>query len=174
MSPELGVDTQNASNAEPAPKPRFDRASFVPTAAVLAVAMAALAAAFMGTGSESPETRSVAALPAQPKQVVRAPPMVVTAPPLKQVKPETAGRAQGQGGDASGTASAMGGAPACEKCGVVESVLAAKPGDSFQMRIRMDDGSLRTVAQRGALPAGSRVTVAGGSIRVLSNPPGQG
>jgi hypothetical protein len=166
MSPEPGVDAQNASTADPAPKPRFDRASFIPTVAVLAVAIAALAAAFMGAmqRSDSSETQSIAAMPAQPKPVVRAPPMVVTAAPLKQVKPAPAGRAQGS--DASGTASAMGGAPACEKCGVVESVLAAKPGDRFQMRIRMDDGTLRTVEQRGALAAGTRVVVEGRSVRL--------
>jgi hypothetical protein len=34
------------------------------------------------------------------------------------------------------------------------------------MRIRMDDGSLRTVEQRGALAAGTRVVVEGGSVRL--------
>ena len=164
MSPDPGLDAQDASTADPAPKPRFDRASFIPTVAVLAVAIAALAAAFMGARSDSPEPRSVAAVPAQPRPVVRAPPMVVTAPALNEVKPATSGRAQGS--DASGTASAMGSAPACEKCGVVESVLAAKPGDSFQMRIRMDDGTVRTVEQRGALAAGTRVVVEGRSVRL--------
>lgn len=163
MSADPDVDAR-ASAAEPAPKPRFDRVSFVPTVAVLAVAIAALAAAFMGTRPDSPEDKSIAARPVPPQPVVRAPPMVVTAPPLKQVKPETPGHAQG--GEASGTAGAMGGAPACEKCGVVESVLAAKPGDSFQMRIRMDDGTVRTVEQRGALAAGTRVVVEGRSVRL--------
>lgn len=66
----------------------------------------------------------------------------------------------------------------CAQCGVVEAVmpLGAPAGEAaaWTMHIRMDDGSLRTVAQRGALAAGSRVLVAGRSIRVLSNRPGQG
>lgn len=63
-------------------------------------------------------------------------------------------------------------AAACAECGVVEA--AAEAGPAWQMRIRMDDGSMRTVEQRGALAAGSRVMLAGGSVRVLSNRPGQG
>lgn len=70
-------------------------------------------------------------------------------------------------------------ATACAECGVVEAALplkspAAEPGMAWQMRIRMDDGTVRTVEQRGALAAGSRVVVAGGFVRVLSNRPGQG
>lgn len=67
----------------------------------------------------------------------------------------------------------------CAECGVVETVvalerLATEAGPAWQMRIRMDDGSMRTVQQRGALAAGSRVMLAGGSVRVLPNRPGQG
>lgn len=70
-------------------------------------------------------------------------------------------------------------APACAECGVVEAVVplgppVAAPGTAWQMRIRMDDGSVRTVEQRGALAAGSRVLVAGGSARLLPNRPGPG
>lgn len=70
-------------------------------------------------------------------------------------------------------------AAACAECGVVEAVVplgpaAAEAAGAWQMRIRMDDGSLRTVEQRGALAAGSRVMLAGGSVRVLPNRPGQG
>lgn len=70
-------------------------------------------------------------------------------------------------------------AAACAECGVVEAVVpvgraAADAGPAWQMRIRMDDGSMRTVEQRGALAAGSRVMLAGGSVRVLSSRPGQG
>lgn len=71
-------------------------------------------------------------------------------------------------------------APApCAECGVVEAVVPVRPAaddadSAWQMRIRMDDGTVRTVEQRGALAAGSRVMVAGGFIRVLSNRPGQG
>lgn len=68
---------------------------------------------------------------------------------------------------------------ACAECGVVETAVPldaapAETGASWQMRIRMDDGTMRTVQQRGALAAGSRVIVAGGSVRVLSSRPGQG
>jgi hypothetical protein len=38
---------------------------------------------------------------------------------------------------------------------------------AFQMRIRMDDGTLRTVEQRGAVAAGSRVLLEGRSVRVM-------
>ncbi|MHB1122263.1 MAG: hypothetical protein ACYC0T_06010 [Ramlibacter sp.] len=67
----------------------------------------------------------------------------------------------------------------CAECGVVEAVVplgrpAAEAGTAWQMRIRMVDGSMRTVEQRGALAAGSRVMPAGGSVRVLSSRPGQG
>lgn len=70
-------------------------------------------------------------------------------------------------------------AAACAGCGVVEAVVpiarpAAEPGAAWQIRIRMDDGSVRTVEQPGVLAAGSRVIVAGASVRVLSNRPGQG
>jgi hypothetical protein len=67
----------------------------------------------------------------------------------------------------------------CAECGVVEAVVplgraAAEAGPAWQMRIRMDDGTMRTVEQRGALAAGSRVVLAGGSVRVLPNRPGHG
>jgi hypothetical protein len=138
MSPDPSADAEGASAAEPNSKRSADRASFIPTLAVVAVAIAALAAAFMGVSTQTPEATPAASLPAPPQAVVRAPPL----------------------------ASAMGNASACEKCGVVESVLAAKQGDTFQMRIRMDDGSLRTVEQRGALAAGTRVVVEGSSVRL--------
>jgi hypothetical protein len=76
-------------------------------------------------------------------------------------------------------ANAMGAAPVCRKCGVVQMVVAvhgyAQPRPSgYQMHIRMDDGSTRTVQQRGALAAGSRVLVEGDSVRVLAQRSGQG
>jgi hypothetical protein len=40
----------------------------------------------------------------------------------------------------------------------------------FQMHIRMDDGSVRTVQHRGALAAGSRVAVEGGKLRPVAAP----
>ena len=42
------------------------------------------------------------------------------------------------------------------------------------MHIRMDDGSTRTLQQRGALAAGSRVLVEGDSVRVLAEQTGAG
>lgn len=118
--------------------------------AVVAVAVAAILAAVM---QSRPHDR-----PDAPRLALAAA-GTVQAPPLAPRR------------DSSGAA--------CAECGVVEAVVplglpAGEAGMAWQMRIRMDDGSLRTVAQRGALAAGSRVTVAGGSIRVLSNPPGQG
>jgi hypothetical protein len=38
------------------------------------------------------------------------------------------------------------------------------------MHIRMDDGSIRTVQQRGALAPGSRVMVEGETVRVFAEP----
>ena len=58
--------------------------------------------------------------------------------------------------------------------GVVESVVALdRARDApvgYRMRIRMDDGSVRTVEQLGALAAGSRVVVAGDSVRPANGP----
>lgn len=58
----------------------------------------------------------------------------------------------------------------CAACGTVEAVtaLAAPASDGgYQMRIRMDDGTLRTVEQPSALATGSRVMLAGGAARPL-------
>ena len=90
-----------------------------------------------------------------PQSPVAQPAAVVTAPPLK---PDTR---------------SMGGAAACGSCGVVQMVVAvhehANPKPSgYQMHIRMDDGSVRTVQQRGAMAAGSRVTVDGSTVRSLA------
>jgi len=62
----------------------------------------------------------------------------------------------------------QGAGPACRDCGVVVSVVVLErqaPASpvAYQMRIRMDDGSMRTVEQPGPLAAGSRVMLAGGS-----------
>lgn len=147
MSTDPARDAGNAGAADPPPeRPPSPAASYAPKLAVLAVAGAAVAAAFMGTRSDAPATGSMSSVPPPRQAVVRAPPLMV-----------------GQRNDTS----AMGAAPACERCGVVESVLAASPGHSFQMRIRMDDGSMRTLEQRGALAAGTRVVVDGGSIRLM-------
>jgi hypothetical protein len=81
---------------------------------------------------------------------------VVTAPPL--APPNTR---------------AMGAAAACNDCGVVQMVVAVnesggKQPRAYQMHIRMDDGTTRTVEQRGALAAGSRVRVDGSSLKPVS------
>ena len=67
----------------------------------------------------------------------------------------------------------MGGPAACANCGVVHMVVAVydqgKPQPrAYQMHVRMDDGSVRTIEQRGALAAGSRVVVEGNEIRPMS------
>lgn len=90
--------------------------------------------------------------------------------------------ALGAGGDVIRTSQAEAPgdlAAGCVECGVVEAVVplgmpAAEAGAAWQVRIRMDDGSVRLVEQRGAPAKGSRVTIAGGAVRVLSNRPGQG
>ncbi len=67
----------------------------------------------------------------------------------------------------------MGSPAACPNCGVVQMVVAvhehAKPEPSgYQMHIRMDDGTVRTVQQRGAMAAGSRVVVDGSTVRAMA------
>lgn len=164
MSPDPSRESGNMPPEPPPPEPPPGRAaSYAPKLAVLAVAGAAVAAAFMSTRPDTPAAESVASAPQPRQEVVRAPPLVVTAPPLKPADSPQASRRAGE----RAVASAMGAAPACDKCGVVESVLAARPSHNFQMRIRMDDGSLRTVEQRGALAAGSRVVVEGESVRLM-------
>lgn len=162
--PNADVDT---SGVEPDPTPPPGRAaSLLPKLAVVAVAGAAVAAAFMSTRGDPPQDAPMASAPPPPRQeVVRAPPLVVTAPPLKPPARPVQDRQQGSA--ARGPTTAMGASAACGPCGVVESVVAAPPGAGFEMRIRMDDGSLRKVEQRGAVAAGTRVWVEGGSVRPL-------
>jgi hypothetical protein len=97
---------------------------------------------------------------------------VVTAPPLK--RPQESAHA-----GARNPANAMGAAPVCRECGVVQMVVAVhgygrSRAEAYQMHIRMDDGSHRTVQQRGALAAGSRVLLEGDTVRVLAEAPGPG
>jgi hypothetical protein len=73
------------------------------------------------------------------------------------------------------SANTMGAAPACGDCGVVQLVVAVyeygqPQPNGYQMHIRMDDGTTRTVQQRGALAAGSRVLLDGETVRVLAEP----
>lgn len=124
--------------------------------AVAAVCIAALAAALTAVRDGAPD-----APPEAPRAASTVTQGVVQAPPLK----------------APGAArNAMGAAAGCGNCGVVQQVVAvhgyAQPAASgYLMHIRMDDGSVRTVEQRGALAAGSRVVVERGSVRLLT-PPG--
>ncbi|HUR88349.1 MAG TPA: hypothetical protein VMZ74_04610 [Ramlibacter sp.] len=143
----------NDSDEPLAPPTR--RETLVPAMAVAAVAAVAVAAAVMvKRADDTPQAQSqVAQRAVAPAQT----PAVIAAPPLKA--PAT---------------NSMGGAPACSQCGVVQVVVAVY-GDSarkeprgYQMHVRMDDGSVRTVEQRGALAAGSRVVVEGNSVKPMS------
>ncbi|MEJ6022441.1 hypothetical protein [Ramlibacter sp. PS4R-6] len=131
---------------EPSKPDKPSRGStLLPTAAVTAVAVFAVVAAVMVKRGDDPVVAGGT-----------APAEVVTAPPLKA--PDTR---------------SMGGAAACKDCGVVQMVVAVnEPGGTapraYQMHIRMDDGSTRTIEQRGALAAGSRVQVKGSSVKPLS------
>ncbi|HSI52501.1 MAG: hypothetical protein ACAH21_10505 [Ramlibacter sp.] len=121
---------------------RARNGALVPTLAVGAVVIAAVVAAVMSRGTDPAHEERRAARPALQQEVVRAPPLHST--------------------------QAMGAAPACGTCGTVEAVTAAaSPSKNYQMRIRMDDGSVRSIEQRGALPAGSRVVLDGNSVRLM-------
>lgn len=139
----------------------------VPALAVAAVAVVAVAAAIWGRHTDEPGLAQRGTAPPARQEVVRAPPLVKSPParsanPPAQIRPERS--------DARIASNAMGAGSACANCGVVEWVTSAKPDRSFQMRIRMDDGSVRTVEQRGALAAGTRVVVERGSVRLVPGP----
>ncbi|HWP12290.1 MAG TPA: hypothetical protein VNN06_10745 [Ramlibacter sp.] len=141
----------------------------VPTVSVLTVVVAALAATVMVTYPAWQDANRPPATATGGQDVVRAPPLVGTAPPLRE-SPDAVEKAQGQPAARADAASALGAGPACRSCGVVESVTMVNQQGTFQMRIRMDDGTLRTVEQRGAVAAGSRVLVEGGSVRIMMAP----
>ncbi len=142
--------------------------------AVAAVCIAALAAALTAVRDGAPDAPPAAA-PLAASPVTQG---VVQAPPLKAPGSSAANSsiAAGSASTAVGAArSAMGAAAGCGNCGVVQQVVAvhgyARPTASgYLMHIRMDDGSVRTVEQRGALAAGSRVVVERGSVRLLTPP----
>jgi hypothetical protein len=143
--------------------------TWVAAFAVGVVGIAGLTAAFMSR-PDAPEAAPLADSTSAQKGVV-------TAPPLKA--PMAAIAQQPQHSEAANATRAMGAAPPCRNCGVVQMVVAvhgyAQPRASgYQMHIRMDDGSTRMVEQRGALAAGSRVVVEGASVRPLSERAGQG
>lgn len=123
------------------------RETLLPTLAVGAVAAFAVVAAVMVKRTDDPAPQPVAS--ADPARVVTAP---------KLVAPDT---------------KSMGATASCESCGVVQMVVAVNEAGGntprgYQMHIRMDDGSMRTVEQRGALAAGSRVKVEGSTVKPLS------
>jgi len=134
-------------------KPPTRREALVPAMAVAAVAIVAVTAAVMvKRGDDTTPVPAVAQGSAAPVENVA----VVKAPPL--AKPAT---------------NAMGGAPACKECGVVQMVVAVydtggKEPKGYQMHLRMDDGTVRTVVQRGALAPGSRVMVDGSTLKPVS------
>jgi hypothetical protein len=161
-----------AAGARPVSDPPRRSETLVPYFAVGIVAATALAAALMAAGPDAPapvveqaDNKTTAAA----KEVVQAPPLATKVPTVAT-----------EGNPPTRTpTNAMGGAPACRNCGVVQMVVAVhgyaeKRPSGYQMHIRMDDGSTRTVQQRGALAAGSRVQVEGESVRVLSRSSGQG
>lgn len=110
---------------------------WITTAAVAAVALAALATTWVSTRPLDADTGR----PAHPLDmaVVQAPRMAV---------PSTA---------------ILGGPPApratCAQCGIVEAIRAVDNHAAFELAIRMSDGSLRTVKQAVPVLAGSEVTV---------------
>ncbi len=141
--------------------------------AVATVAVAGLLAAFMSHNGAQEQARVQPPVSTTPQAVVRAPPMVVQAPPLQPSARGTE-RSPRTAPGVNTASNTLGAGPACRKCGVVESVSVLDRQRGYEMRIRMDDGSLRTVAQRGALPAGSRVVVERSSVRILPRATGQG
>jgi len=144
----------------------------VAACAVGVVTLAGLGAAFM-SGRQDNSNQVVAGVgQVSPSANDKA---VVTAPPLKP-PPNTAVTEPIRARDPTHS---MGAAPVCRDCGVVQMVVAvleegARKPNGYQMHIRMDDGSVRTVQQRGALAAGSRVMVEGETVRVLAEPPRPG
>jgi hypothetical protein len=158
------MDPDQSTEAPAAPPPgaraswrkrlHFDKVS-IPAAAVAAMAVVSVTTAVMMSREHgaSEDARPLPAM-AQTRRNVEAPPLVVKAPPLNSRDPARATHSAGA-------------APACRNCGVVESV-AAKHPSAYQMRVRMDDGTLRSIEQPAAFPAGSRVVLEGGTVRAAT------
>ena len=170
-----GAGEPRSSGSRPRSQGRLRLArSLIPGIATGLVVVTAVAAALMATWGEAPNApEPVRVQPdAAPDHTG-----VVTAPPLKGPS-ETKALATARNADAA-SAKAMDTRAACRNCGVVQLVVAvhgyAQPQPSgYQMHIRMDDGTIRTVEQRGALAAGSRVIVERDTVRVLAQRPTQG
>ena len=137
--------------------------TLVPTVAVVAVAIASLVTAVMMSRQEpAPGNARPAASLSESRQVVKAPPLMVTAPPLRS--PQRLVQARRAGSGPSLNTQAAGAGPGCRNCGVVESIASNRPS-TYQLRVRMDDGTVKFVEQRGAFPAGSRVVLEGGTLK---------
>jgi hypothetical protein len=167
MDPDKSMETPGASAPEASrswrERLRFDKSS-VPAAAVVAVAIVSITTAVMMTREESAQ-RDVRPPPAvADSRVVKAPPLVVTAPPLGGPQKLAQARRPRDGGPAT---DAAGAGPGCRNCGVVESVASNRPS-TYQMRVRMDDGTVKSIEQRAAFPAGSRVVLEGGALRAAT------
>lgn len=114
-----------------------------------------------------PEQPPIWAASYAPKLAVVAVAGAAVAAAFMSARPETTAPVAASPASATSATSAMGASPGCQRCGVVESVRTAEPGQSFQVRIRMDDGSVRTLEQRVALATGTRVVVNGGAVRLM-------
>lgn len=146
----------------PPAAPAVDRgAGWVTAIAVAAVAVVGLGAAWYAPREPAPQ----AALP--PLQLPAQPlpgQAVVQAPPLQAAGAPPPARAAGAGA-------------ACADCGTVQRVVALRERSggrarSFQMQLRMDDGSEQVLEQRGAMAPGSRVRVRNGRLEALAGPAG--
>ncbi|HVZ46263.1 MAG TPA: hypothetical protein VHA82_20835 [Ramlibacter sp.] len=124
------------------------RGRWISAAAVAAVATVALAAAWVTVRPLQLQVQEHAGRPDRPLDLP-----VVRAPPIDASPSDT---------------SASGGPPACRDCGLVEAVAVQERHTRFEVRIRMDDGSTRTLQQAVPVLAGSRVVVRGGVARPLA------
>jgi hypothetical protein len=166
MDPDMSKEAPGApAAARPSWRQRLhvDK-STLPAAAVAAMAVVSVATAVMMSRQQSAPD-NVRPLPAvAANQVVKAPPLVVKAPPLD--RPTQVAQARAPRDAAQATHSAGAGA-ACRNCGVVESVASSRPS-AYQMKVRMDDGSVKSIEQPAAFPAGSRVVLEGGTVRAAT------
>jgi hypothetical protein len=127
------------------------RRQLIPTIAVVAVAVAAVLASWLTLRPSSDSGR-----PERPLDVA-----VVRAPPITVPNTAVAGGPPARAAD-------------CPTCGVVEAVSVQQDHATFQLRVRMSDGSLRTLEQNTPVVAGSRVVVEGGVARPAPGPATQG
>jgi hypothetical protein len=127
------------------------RRNLITSLSVAAVAAAALIATWATLRPSAEDDRM------RPAHPLEAP--VVKAPPI--TAPDT---------------SVAGGPPTadCPQCGVVEAVAVTQNHRAFQVRVRMSDGSVRTLEQATPVVAGSRVVVQGGVAKPAPNAQSQG